>query len=119
MFTATTVGQEVGYARSTAYGYQCTGIANVVKVNGHGHVTLSNGMVFDKYGRERKMPYGGSHLVDANTLRTYLAEREAQREQTVRCRRLQDKVRELVSYNARANVTPEIKEELMALVAAL
>lgn len=65
------VGDEIGYCyRHQSWGTLLShGFSKVVKINGHGHIHLENGKVFDKHGQERNTLYGGLRLVDADRLR--------------------------------------------------
>lgn len=118
MFTAAKVGDEVGFARCTQHGYQCSGFATVTKVNGHGHITLDNGKVFNKHGTERNSTFG-TRLIDAEHLRTALARTEAARRQAHAVRQIELKLKDMWSFSGTVHVTPERKAELMALVEAL
>lgn len=115
---AVKVGDEVGFARSTHYGFQNTGFATVTKINGHGHITLSDSSVYDKFGNERSK-FGSKRLMNPQVLRDYIARDVAMREQTARTRALQQKVSDMFGYSGRAHVTPEMKAELLAMVEAL
>ena len=115
---AVKVGDEVGYARSTRYGYQSAGFSTVTKVNGYGHIILANGLVFDKRGYEYKKDYG-KHLVLAATLRASQSADEERRSQAAAVRSIEQKLKDLWSYSGTVHVTPERKAELLALVEAL
>ena len=67
------VGDEVGYCRRhSSWGTLLhSGFSKVSKINGHGHIHLENGKVFDKHGQERNTIMGLS-LVEANRLRDEL-----------------------------------------------
>jgi hypothetical protein len=68
------IGQEIGIARPTRYGYMYIQYGHVVKINGHGHIFVDTGkgdyIKFDKNGKSYKNDYGPS-LVDADKLRAY------------------------------------------------
>ena len=70
------IGQEVGIARSTRYGYTNIQYGHVVKINGYGHIYVDTGkdeyIKFDKEGKSYKNEYGPA-LVDADKLRAYEA----------------------------------------------
>jgi hypothetical protein len=113
---AVKVGDEVGFGRCSRYtGYQSAGFSTVIKVNGHGHITLADGKVFDKYGDERKKTYG-VHLIPADDLRTSQALVKAERDQAHAVRTIEQKIKDLWSYSGTVHVTPERKAELLALV---
>jgi len=65
------VGDEVGYChRHSSWGTLLrSGFSRVVKINGHGHIHLEDGRVFNKHGEERNVLYGGLRLIDAERLR--------------------------------------------------
>ena len=115
---AVKVGDEVGFGRSARFGLISTGFGRVTKINGHGHITLDTGEVFDKYGKERGTDYGVS-LIDADTLRRQLAQKEEQRATTNKVKELQQKVADLFNYTGRAFVSPDDKAALLAMVNAL
>jgi hypothetical protein len=115
---AVKVGDEVGFARSTRYGYQSAGFSTVTKVNGHGHITLANGVVYDKRGNERGNNYG-KVLVEADYLRKSQAAEEARRSQASAVRTIEQKIKDMWTYSGTVCVTPERKAELLALVEAL
>ena len=74
------VGDEVGYCRHHQWGTLLShGFSLVAKVNGHGHIILENGKVFDKRGDERNTTYGGLRLISAERLRGQLKVIEEQR----------------------------------------
>lgn len=112
------VGDEVGFGRNARFGLINTGFGRVTKINGHGHITLDNGKVFDKRGNERGTKFG-VNLIDANALRQQLAWKEEQRATTEKVKELQQKVADLFNYNGRASVSPDDKAALLALVNAL
>jgi hypothetical protein len=68
------IGQEIGIARSTRYGYMYIQYGHVVKINGYGHIYVDTGkdelIKFDKNGKSYKNDYGPS-LVNADKLRAY------------------------------------------------
>ena len=112
------VGSEVGFGRNARFGLINTGFARVTKINGHGHITLDNGKVFDKRGNERGTNYGVS-LINADALRRQLAWKEEQRTTTEKVKELQRKVADLFGYNSQASVSPDEKASLLALVNSL
>jgi hypothetical protein len=48
------VGDQVGVGSYGNYGLSNPRVTTVTKVNGHGHVTVDGGDVFDKHGNSRK-----------------------------------------------------------------
>lgn len=115
---AVKVGDEVGFGRFGRYAYHSTGFATVTKINGHGHITLSTGKVFDKRGSERGTNYG-LELIEAETLRRTTARETAEREQRARFNALEQKLKDMHTYAGNVYVTPEAKAELLAMVEAL
>lgn len=74
------VGDEVGFARFYGFNSSFTGgIATVAKINGHRHITLDNGRVFDKYGAERNATHG-SRLYTAAYIQRCKADVEVRHE---------------------------------------
>lgn len=112
------VGDEVGFGRNARFSMINIGFARVTKINGYGHITLDNGKVFDKYGRERGTNYG-VNLIDAAALRQQVAWKEEQRVTTNKVKELQQKVADLFACNGRACVSADDKAALLALVNAL
>lgn len=76
------LGMAVGYGRySSSFhgGLTCTGTSTVAKINGFGHITLENGMQFDKHGYERGREFGKLHLIPIAYLEHTLAKDAEQR----------------------------------------
>lgn len=115
---AVKVGDEVGFGRSGRFNYHSTGFATVTKVNGHGHITLGSGKVFDKHGKERGTNYG-LVLIEAESLRASIARENAARTQAHAVRTIEQKIKDMWTYSGTVCVTPERKAELLALVEAL
>ena len=116
---AVKVGDEVGFGRSTLYGSLLgAGFATVTKINGHGHITLSNGKVFDKHGDERGTSFG-ARLVEAEWLHKNQAAEAAIRETNHKVKELIVTLNGTFNYGGRAFIDEAKKAELMALVAAL
>jgi len=68
------VGDEVGYYRIGSWGDLYNhGFAQVAKINRHGHVHLSNGLVFDRYGTQRNVKGSALHLCPADEVRARVA----------------------------------------------
>lgn len=110
------VGDEVGFGRCGNHGYHSTGFAKVVKVNGHGHVTLDNGRVFDKYGKERGTGILGATLLNADNLRSDLAAKEAQRDKDRKVQNILNLIADRRSGTGHYFIDAETKEQLLALV---
>lgn len=70
------VGQEIAYGRWGNWGLMDHGFSTIAKINGHGHVHLTNGLMFDKHGHERNANWGGKSLVEVETVRRQLAHRK-------------------------------------------
>ena len=116
---AVKVGDEVGFGRPSRYaGYQSAGFSTVTKVNGHGHITLADGKVFDKHGDQRGTKFG-VELLEASHLRSVQERAKAERDQAHAVRSIEQKLKDLWSYSGTVHVTPERKAELLALVEAL
>lgn len=73
------VGDKVGYGKHHFESLLYAGESKVAKINGHGHIILENGRVFDKYGNERKVgQYGGyAYLIAIDSYRAHFAEKAA------------------------------------------
>jgi hypothetical protein len=116
------VGEEVGVARCTRYGFQSHRFGTISKVNGHGHifVALADGkeLRFDKHGDAYKDKYGPS-LFTAAHLRNDLAVAAKHREQRATAIALQSAVQGGFTGSGRFWATPqriaEIKELLNKL----
>ena len=78
------VGDEVGCGFSTL---TTAAVHTVVKVNGHGHITLSNGEVYDKYGRARGGC--GKRLFNPNSVREAKKRRDDLRDQAEKLQSVQ------------------------------
>jgi len=116
---AVKVGDEVGFRRSTRHGSLLgVGFATVTKINGHGHITLSTGKVFDKHGNERGTAFG-ARLVDAAWLRKDQAAEAAIRDTNNKVKELIATLNGTFNYGGRAFIDEAKKAELMTLVAAL
>jgi hypothetical protein len=122
---AVKVGDEVGTVWSSSHSYASASISKVTKINGHGHIYLSNGDVYDKHGDKRTLKINKSssgscmHLVPADAVRR---EKEALAEnQRLRgiVSSINAKLAGLSGYSGRVHVTAEDKAELIALVNTL
>ena len=122
MFAAK-VGQEVGFYRSGSWGsIHSTGFGIVRKVNGYGHITVTNEntvKVFDKYGHERNTKYGGVQLIDAARLREILAAEQARRDRRNKAKELEQQLKDMWSYSGDFHVDDAKKTELKAMIDAL
>jgi hypothetical protein len=123
MFTVK-VGDEVGAVWSSSHCYLSASIHTVMKINGHGHIYLSNGDVYDKHGDKRSLnkSSGGScmRLVEAKRVR----EEKVRHEENQRLRGIVSSITAKLSgmgssYTGYIRVTAEDKAELIALVNTL
>lgn len=119
------VGMQVGYYRGTNHGWSDIGIATVVKIGkGTGHVTLDNGLVFDKHGDEYGKGHYGRRLVDVPALQQMQALQQAQDNTNNAMRNAEDGLARILR-NHRAGtgnygaITAEEKAQLFALIEAL
>lgn len=122
MISYVTVGAEVGFARSGSWGgYVSTGFGKVIKINGHGHITVDTGngvKVFDKFGNERGTNYG-VRLVEASVLRQRLKEDNDRKERTLRVRTLIRQLEGTFGHNGTAHIDDEAKREFIKMIEAL
>lgn len=109
------VGDEVAYGRFGRYDYHSTGFAKVVKVNAHGHITLDNGMVFDKHGQERNQPFGVK-LLDPNHLRERQERTKAQQETDRKVHEILGVLNDRRGGTGHYLINAETKEQLLKLV---
>ncbi len=67
---AVKVGDGVGTVFAMSYDYSSANMHKVTKINGHGHVHLDNGEVYNKHGIKRNTDSFQSekHLVEANAV---------------------------------------------------
>ena len=65
------VGQEIGIIRGSSRSIFNGYISKVINVNGHGHVTVETGEVFNKHGKSRR-PYSHDTLAQAAVVRHHL-----------------------------------------------
>jgi hypothetical protein len=122
MFTVK-VGDEVGTVWSSSHSYFTASIYTVTKINGHGHIYLSNGDVYDKHGDKRslKSTHGSCmRLVEAKLVR----EEKVRHEENQRLRGIVSSITAKLSgmgnsYSGYIRVTAEDKAELIALVNTL
>lgn len=118
------VGDEVGTVWSSSRSYLSANIHTVTKINGHGHIYLSNGDVYDKHGNKRttgsKTSYSGMHLVEAKYV---YAEKERNVERQRKCAIINSVEQKLAGlkngYGDVCAVTDTDKAELIALINSL
>lgn len=124
---AVQVGQEVGFCRVGNWGnLHSTGFGVITKINGYGHITVTtvgqDGVpkvrVFNKHGDERGTSYGVS-LIQADYLRTRIADTEARRLRNHAAKELQAKLQGMFSYSGDFHIDDAKKAELIAMVQAL
>lgn len=118
-----TVGQEVGYGRSSNYGnWHSTGFGSITKINSYGHITVMRAsgttVVFDKRGYERGTNYGLA-LLDATYLRTTMADDMKRRDRRAAVDSLMQKLEGTRGHNGNAWVSKETKAELLAMLEAI
>lgn len=95
-------------------------IRTVVKVNGHGHIALDDGHVYDKRGHVRGT--GRTWLCDPQRIRDRRAEKVAARDRSGRAQELTAKLEELIRGKRNGygelcvGFTAEEKAELVRLV---
>jgi hypothetical protein len=116
------IGQEVGIARSTRYGYTGIQYGHVVKINGYGHIYVDTGkgdyIKFDKHGKAFKDNYGPS-IIDANKLREWEAG-ETKRKTTVQLvRSIEQTIKDGWSYSGTWHSSEERIKALKEAVAEL
>lgn len=111
------VGQEIGYYRTHNWSLLSYGTSVVKKINGHGHITLENGMVFDKHHRER-VKYGEHTLIDAAKLAEMIARRDEQRNRRDAAHEITKIIENSRTYYD-CKLSDESKARVMALLAIL
>lgn len=127
---AVQIGQEVGFYRQSSRGNLLSAdFGTVTKINGHGHISvLSQGeianvtRIFDKNGNQRGIGRhldGGLRLIEAQNLRTRLAEQTAARDRRNKAKELEQKLKDMWSYGGDFHITESRKAELKALIDAL
>ena len=106
-----TVGAEIAYGRiynGTPMSYEFSTIAHI---NGHGHVKLPNGLVFDKHGYERGGRLNPRYLMEPSRLREAL---DFQYNQQRRRTQIND-IQSLVG-NLHHDHSEEAKQRLISLI---
>lgn len=92
------------------------GFATVSKINGHGHIFLSDGTVFNKQGYEYKVPYHAPYLMDADELREIIRRNDEQRNRNQLVRDMIKKLEDSFTYAGTAHISDERKAELQAML---
>ena len=111
------VGDEVAFAYFHSMGTPLyKGFGTVTKINGHGHIILDNGKVFDKRGKERGMKYSETQLMCPDHLREILTTQEQRRARTQTVRDMIEKLNGCITYVGTAQVDAELKADLQALL---
>lgn len=124
---AVQIGQEVGFYRQSSWGNLLSAdFGTVTKINGHGHISvLTQGetanvtRIFDKNGNQRGFEYGGLRLIEAQNLRTRLAEQTAARDRRNKAKDLENMIKSMWTYGGDFHITESRKAELKALIDAL
>jgi hypothetical protein len=111
------VGEEVGYGMWHWGTLINSGIATISKINGHGHIHLSNGKVFDKHGRVRdgSTRINRIHLMKADGIRAYQAEREA----TIKRNDAAKEAIKIIQSTQYGKLADDLRAQLLALVEQL
>jgi hypothetical protein len=116
------IGQEVGIARSTRYGYMSIQYGHVVKINGYGHIYVDTGkgdyIKFDKNGKSYKNDYGPS-LVDAVKLRAYEVAETKRKKVAETVRSIERTIKDGWSYSGTWHTSEERIKALKEAVAEL
>jgi hypothetical protein len=124
---AVKVGDEVGYFTSGTSGFSSglrnPGFATVTKINGHGHIMLDTGVVFNKFGKERGDKWSYKMLIEAARLREIVASENTVRNRNYSARAAKDGIEQIFA-NARNGygdsfITAENKAEMIALINAI
>lgn len=116
------VGETVGFVRYHRYGAILqSGIGQITKINGHGHITVTTGNIerkFDKHGNSYKDSYGPS-LIDVDVLKAKLAAINLERNINAETTAMQDIILSRRCGNGRMAMTNETLDALEAQIAKL
>lgn len=112
-----TIGQRVGYCRFHNGTPLFYGFANVTKINGHGHIHLDNGKIFDKWGKER-CEFAQHNLIQAERLENILKFKHEQKQHLSAANKILKLIRENMS-DADCVLKAETKKELCDLINSL
>lgn len=123
---AVKVGDEVGYYTSSSSfssSLRNPGFATVTKINGHGHITLDTGVVFNKFGKERTNKYSYRMLIEADRLRTIEAGEALRKERNHSAREAMIGIEKMFANSRNGYgdffITAENKAEMIALINAI
>ena len=109
------VGQEVGFVSYGSWGMGSHGFGKIVKINGHGHIKLDNGRVFDKHGNERAK-FSRMRLTDPAQLRESIVRQNAARDRRVAAQDIERYLNSHKTGYGDIRLSDEQKAELIALV---
>ena len=109
------VGQEVGFVSYGSWGMGSHGFGKIVKINGHGHIKLDNGRVFDKHGNERAK-FSRLRLTDPAQLRESIVRQNAARDRRVAAQDIERYLNSHKTCYGDIRLNDEQKAELIALV---
>ena len=116
------IGQEIGIARSTRYGYMNIQYGHIVKINGYGHIYVDTGkgdyIKFDKNGKSYKNHYG-PELVDADKLRAYEAAEAKRKKVNETVRSIEQTIKDGWSYSGTWHPSTDRIEALKAAISEL
>jgi hypothetical protein len=109
------VGDEIAFGRFHMGTLISHGFSVVAGVNGHGHVRLENGLVFDKHGIERNVKYSARRLMPVAERQQYL---DAQQSRIERLNKISN-IKRLVDNLNSNGVDVSSKEQLIKLINSL
>ena len=109
------VGDEIAFGRFHMGTLINHGFSVIAGVNGHGHVRLENGLVFDKYGIERNVKFGARMLMPVTEVRQYLSNQQDRAERQTKIGEIKNLVDGLNSNGVDASA----KEQLIQLINSL
>ena len=119
---AVKVGDEVGAIWSGSASYANATIHKVTKINGHGHIFLDNGDVYDKHGDKRmadKKAYNTGRIVEATVVYANKAANQENRRQRDIMAAVTAKLNGMSNGFGRVFVNAGDKEALIALINSL